>query len=158
MKTENNLTYNDIFNRSVILNALPLAGLSGKQLCDIILLQVDYGKAVEDFNHRMEEALKKLKAEKYPDFDSESAKPEEERNPQYKTWLAHLESMYSELRIAEAAKETQKDVPAVTRDILTALCETGVDGEVRFPGGTDEKPNMVPKAQLLRMVAAMIED
>lgn len=158
MENQKKLTYNDIFNRSVILNALPLDGLNGKQLCDVIMLQVDYGKAVDDFNRRMEEALKKLKAEKYPDFDSESAKPGEERNPAYETWLAHLESMYAELRKAEAAKESAKDVPAVTREILTALCETGVEGEVRFPGGTEEKPNTVAKAQVLRMVAAMIED
>lgn len=158
MKTTKKITYNELFNRSVILNALPLAGLHGKSLCDLIVLQVDYTKAVEAFNSRMEEALKKLKAEKYPDFDSESQKKEEDRSEDYKTWLDELNKLLTDMRTEEGKKEMDGNAPVVTREVLTALCETGVEGEVRFPGGTDASPNMVPKAQVLRMVAAMIDD
>lgn len=151
-------TYNTVFNRAVVIAALPLGGITGKDLCDIIMLQVDYAKAVEDFNRRMEEGLKKLKEEKYPDFDAETGKPEGERRPEYKAWLDELTALYTSMRAEEAKKTVEKPLPKVTRPMLEALCAAGVEGAVTFPGGTEDSPNAVPKAAVLRMVAEMIEE
>ena len=151
-------TYSDIFNRSVIINAIPLAGIKGKPLCDIIMLRVDYGKAVNAFNDRMNEGLKKLKEERFPKFDEESQKDEKDRCPEYKDWLDELEKLYGDMRTEAAAKPFDGTVPKVTREILAAMCETGVDGDVTFPGGTDASPNLVPKVTVLHMLAEMVEE
>lgn len=152
------VTYNEVFNRSVLLGALPLGGIKGKALCDIIMLQVDYGKAVSEFNSRMEEALKKLKEEKFPKFDEESSKPEEERCEEYKGWLEELEKLYGDLRADEAKKDYDGKLPKVTREVLTAVCEQGVEGDIILPGGNDEQPNAMPKVQLLYLMAQWVED
>lgn len=155
---KNTMTYNDIFNRSFILRAIPLKGIAGKSLCDIIMMQVDYGKAVDAFNTRMDEGLKKLKEEKFPKFDEESQKEEKDRCPEYTSWLSELEDLYGKMRMEEAAKPAEIILPKMTAEILTAVCETGVEGNVTLPGGTDEKPNLVPKIEILRMLASMIEN
>lgn len=149
---------NTLFNRSVIIASLPLDGISGKALCDIIMLQVDYARAVDAFNKRMEEGLKKLKEEKYPDFDEESMKPEGERRPEYKAWLDELTALYTEMRATEARKPAETPLPAVTRGILEAVCAQGVEGSVTLPGGTEDSPNAVPKVAVLRMLAEMVEE
>lgn len=157
-KETKTINYNELFNRSVIINAIPLGGITGKALCDIIMLQVDYGKAVDAFNSRMEDGLKKLKEEKYPKFDEESAKPEEERCAEYKEWLAELEKLYGEMRSDAAVKPVEGAVACLTRDILTAVCETGAEGNVLLPGGTDKNPNLMPKAMMLRILAEMVDE
>lgn len=151
-------TFGDVFNRCVVLNALPLGGLPGKALCDVIMLRVDYGKAVEAFNDRMNEGLKKLKEERFPRFDEESQKEGKDRCPEYKEWLDELERLYGEMRAEAAAKPFDGALPKVTREILTAFCETGIDGEVTFPGGTEAGPNLVPKVTVLHMLAEMVEE
>lgn len=152
------ITYNDLFNRSVIVNSLPLSGIKGKPLCDIIMLRVDLNKLVDGFNKRMEEGLKKLKEEKFPKFDEESQKPEADRCPEYKDWFEELEKLYSDMRADEAAKNMDAAAPKITREILTAFCEQGTDGVVPLPGDTDEKPNRLPKVTVLHMLAEMVED
>ncbi|MCM1295852.1 MAG: hypothetical protein NC311_09950 [Muribaculaceae bacterium] len=150
-------TYNDIFNRSVVVASLPLGSISGKPLCDIIMLRVDLGRTVDSFNRRMEEGLKKLKEEKFPKFDEESRKEENDRCPEYAEWLTQLNSLYSSMRSEAAAKPVEGSVPPITRDILTAFCSTGAEGYVTFPGGTEKEPNLVPKAAALQMLAEMVE-
>lgn len=152
------LTINDVFNRSVILNALPLGGLSGKALCDIIMLRVDYNRAVGSFNDRMNEGLKKLKEERFPKFDEESQKDQKDRCAEYGEWLTELERLYGDMRTDAAGKPYDGSLPKVTREILTAFCETGIKGDVTFPGGTDECPNLVPKVTVLHMLAEMVEE
>ena len=49
-KETKTINYNELFNRSVIMNAMPLAGITGTPLCDIIMLQVDYGRITDAFN------------------------------------------------------------------------------------------------------------
>lgn len=152
------ITYNDLFNRSVIINAIPLKGITGKPLCDIIMLRVDLGKAVAAFNSRMEEGLKKLKEEKYPKFDEESQKPEADRCGDYKGWYEELAKLYTEMRADAAAKEVEEKMPEVTREILTAFCEQGVDGDITLPGSTDASPNLMPKIAALHLLGEMVED
>lgn len=151
-------TYNDIFNRSVIINSLPLAGVTGKPLCDIIMLRVDNSRIVDSFNKRMEEGLKKLKEERFPKFDEESQKAEADRCGEYAGWLEELEKLYSDMRSEAAAKGVEETVPKVTREILTAFCEQGTGGDVTFPGGTEASPNLVPKITVLHMLAEMVEE
>ena len=155
---EKTINYNEAFNRAVILNAMPLTGITGKELGDIIMLQVDYGRITDDFNARMDEALKKIKQQKFHRFDEESGKPEEERCPEYKDWLAELESLYGEMRQAAAMKPVDESVPAITRDIFESLCSTGAEGDIVLPGGTDAAPNLMPKATPLRMLASIVTD
>lgn len=150
-------TYNDVFNRSIIINALPLDGIKGKPLCDIIMLRVDYGKVITEFNSRMDEALKKLKEEKYPKFDEESKKEEKDRCEEYAAWLKELEGLWGGMRTEEGGKPYEGVLPPVTREILTAFCEQGTEGQVTFPGGTEASPNLVPKATVLHMLAEMVE-
>ncbi len=157
-KETKTINYNELFNRSVIMNAMPLAGITGTPLCDIIMLQVDYGRITDAFNRRMEDALKKLKEQKFPKFDEESAKPEEERCAEYKEWLAELENLYGEMRETEAMKPVEEAVPEVTRDIFAALCSTGAEGDIILPGGSTESPNLMPKATALRMIASVVAD
>lgn len=152
------MTYNELFNRNVIINSLPLTGITGKPLCDIIMLRVDSARAIDAFNERMQEALKKIKEEKFPRFDEESAKPEADRCEDYQGWLEELEKLYTDMRSAEAAKEVETTLPKVTRDILTAFCGQGVEGTVTFPGGTEEEPNLIPRLTVLHMLAEMVED
>lgn len=152
------VTWNEVFNRSVLLGAMPLDGIKGKALCDIIIARVDFDKAVSAFNGRMDEALKKLKEEKFPKFDEESGKPEEERCAEYKAWLEELEKLFGDLRADEARKDYDGKLPTITRDMLTAFCEQGVEGSVTLPGGTEEKPNIIPKYQLLHLIAQWVEE
>lgn len=152
------MNYNEVFNRSVILNAMPLAGIAGKELGDIIMLQVDYGRITDAFNARMDDALKKLKQQKFPKFDEESAKPEEERCPEYKEWLAELETLYGEMRQSAAIKPVEESVPAITRDIFESLCSGGAEGDIILPGGTEAAPNLMPKATALRILASIVEE
>lgn len=152
------ISYNELFSRNVIINSLPLSGITGKPLCDIIMLRVDTAKAIDAFNERMQEALKKIKEEKFPKFDEESSKPEADRCEDYQGWYEELDKLYTEMRSTEAAKEVETTLPAMTRDILTAFCGQGVEGTVTFPGGTEEKPNLVPRISVLHMLAEMVED
>lgn len=155
---EKTMNYNEAFTRSVILNAMPLTGITGKELGDIIMLQVDYGRITDAFNARMDDGLKKLKANKFPRFDEESGKPEEERCAEYKEWLAELETLYGEMRQTAAMKPVEEAVPVITRDIFVALCSTGAEGDIILPGGTEASPNLMPKATALRMLASIVTD
>ena len=155
---KDSITYNDVFNRSMLLNALPLGGISGKPLCDIIMLQVDCGKVVNAFNDRMNEGLKKLKEEKFPKFDEESQKEEKDRCPEYKEWLKELEALYGSLRSEEATKPCAAKLPKISRAVLEAFCTSGAEGDVTFPGGTEASPYLVPKVTVLHMLAEMVED
>lgn len=155
---EKTMNYNEAFSRSVILNAMPLAGIAGKELGDIIMLQVDYGRITDAFNSRMDDGLKKLKQQKFPKFDEESVKPEEERCAEYTEWLAKLETLYGEMRQTEAMKPVEEAVPAITRDIFIALCSNGAEGDIILPGGTEAAPNLMPKATALRILASILED
>lgn len=155
-ETKDATTYNDIFNRSVVVNALPLAGISGRELCEVIMLRVDLGRIVDSFNSRMEEGLKKLKEERFPRFDEESGKDKEDRCPEYGEWLGELEGLYSGMRSEEGRKAIEETAPKVTREILEAFCAGGAEGYVTFPGGTEKEPNLVPKAAALQMLAEMV--
>lgn len=157
MEEKKKLTWNDVYNRSFFFNAIPLAGLGGKDLAAVILLQVDYGKAIESFNGRMSDALKKIKEEKYPKFDEESQKDEKDRCPEYKEWEEELNKVFSEMRRENAAKEVEGAVLAkFTAAMFTALCGTGTDGEVTLrPGEEDSK---MSKLDFLRIIAAFVED
>lgn len=157
-KKADKVTWNEVFNRSVIINALPLGGIKGKDLCDIIMLRVDFGKAVDGFNSRMEDALKKLKEEKFPKFDEESGKEEKDRCPEYKGWLEELEKLYGAMRAEEAKKDYDGRLPKVTREVLAAFCGQGVEGDVKLPGGTDEQPNLIPRYQLLHLIGQWVEE
>lgn len=153
------LTWGDVLNRTVFLRAVPLAGISGKSLCDIIMMQVHYGKANDAFNERVNEGLKKLKEEKYPKFDEEAQKNEEERSEEFAKWNEELTKLFADMRNEEISKEVEGvQIPKMTREILAAVCETGVDGEIRLFDGQDGNPVMVPKVELLRLLGSMIED
>lgn len=155
---EKTMNYNEAFNYGIILNAMPLAGITGKELCDIIMVQLDYSRIIDAFNARMDDGLKKLKANKFPRFDEESGKPEEERCAEYKEWLAELETLYGEMRQTAAMKPVEEAVPVITRDIFVALCSTGAEGDIILPGGTEASPNLMPKATALRMLASIVTD
>lgn len=155
------MTYNEIYRRNFYVQAMPLQGLRGKGLAEVIMLQVGMAKAVAAFEDKMSEALKKLKEARYPEFDAESQKPEGERKPEYKDWEEALGKEYADMRLAEAGKEAVgAAVPEVTREALAAMCEQGADGDIALPGQKDKdgEDRKMPKAALLLALAEMVED
>lgn len=153
------LKWSDVLNRNLFLRAIPLAGINGKAICDIIMLQVHYDKANKTFNDRINDGLKKLKEEKFPKFDEESQKKEEDRCEEYKAWLDELNKLYNDMRNAELDKDVEDvTVPDITRDTFTSICETGVEGDIKLFDGQDNQPVMIPKIELLRVLGAMVKD
>ncbi len=153
------LKWNDVLNRNLLLRAIPLEGINGKAICDIIMLQVHYDKAINEFNSRLEDALKKLKVEKFPKFDEESQKKEEDRCEEYKAWLDELNKLFNDMRTAELGKDVEGvTVPDITHDTFTFICETGVEGDIKLFDGQDKQPVMIPKIELLRNLGTMVKD
>ena len=153
MEEKKKLTWNDVYNRSFFFNAIPLAGLDGKDLASVILLQVDYNKAIESFEGRMSEALKKIKEERFPKFNEESQKEESERCPEYKDWTDELTKVFSEMRSENAAKDYEGlPLTKFTPSMFTAICGTGCDGEVQL---RDDK---IRKLDFLRIIGGFVEN
>lgn len=147
------MNWNEIYRRNFVAQAIPLKGLKGRDLREVIMLQVDSQKCIDAFESRMTEALKKLKAEQCPKFDEESQKPEESRCKEYKQWLSDLEKAYTEMRAAEAVKEAEGvTVPKVTLAVLDAVCADGAEGDIDLTDG-----RKIPRAGLVSLVATMVE-
>lgn len=171
-KTPKKATWNDVFERHHYVSALPLKGAEGKSLYMLVMLKAALSKAVEAFEQKMADALKKLKEEKYPAFDEEMRKPEAERCEGYDKMLAALEEDYAAMRLQEGDKEAD-NAPAITAAHLEAACSTGAGGTAEIGRrqrlgadgqqmkGADGQPlwesATIPLEQLLVELARMVE-
>lgn len=146
------LKYEEVFNRDNIYSALPLSGLKGDMLADVIMLQVDYAAAINEYETRMQSALEKLKEELCPDFDEQFSLPEKERKEGFAEDERKLLNAYSRLRVTEGAKECPARLRSLTQEEFRAICGAGAEGDVRLKTGES-----VPLAAVLRTAAMMID-
>ena len=136
-------------SRANLLANVPLRGLDGKSLADIILLRVAYDRKADELRGFMADVARKLKPEGYDDRASQVARMEEVER--------RSKAPDSDLPTPEELAEAEGG--ALPRDTFNALCQQiGTEGALPLALPGQENPVEAGKAQVLAWLAQMVEE
>lgn len=170
------LSINEIYNRSLLLNAAPTKGLPGAAMAELMLLRAKHARPVADFFKLMEEATQKLRDdEKYAALNEKEAAEyfdqrlmrytnieakEEDSNDtrELKQLMAEFNETDAKMRDEAAREKKYKPVGVLTEATFAAICEA-VMAQGTVPGMADEKGQTrdIPAEMFLTGLAAVIE-
>lgn len=172
-------------SRANLLANVPLRGLDGKALADIILLRVAYDRKADELREFMADVARKLKPQGYDDRASQVARMEEvERRSkapegdlptpeelaeaeetrknvlqEHERERQELEARFQEAQRKKMDEDTAVEGGALPRDTFNALCQQiGTEGALPLALPGQENPVEVGKAQALAWLAQMVEE
>lgn len=145
----------DAIDAAVLINAIPISRndqkLSGAMTAAVIMLKVAYSRAVDEFDQIMVDVLKKLKEERFKDFDKMHEEIQKmndisSRKAKHENWTtdaqdatAERPAMPSDEELAEMEriKATVPDYEAMTKELNQVYSEarnSELGKEIACPG------------------------